>query len=76
MTLRFIDFKQANRNISKGRSARAAQALAPHVAQSFFKLAEYIIRCSTFNVRCSLVFLKLDWPLFRPAATLTPEHCR
>jgi hypothetical protein len=38
MALRFIYFKTSNQpnRISKGRFARAAQALAPRVAQSFF----------------------------------------
>jgi hypothetical protein len=59
----YLILKQANcslrrtrpNRISKDRFARAAQALAPHVAQSFFKLTEFIIRCWTFNVRCSSV---------------------
>ena len=45
-----------NRRFSKDRFARAAQALVPRVAQSFFKLIEYIIRCWTFDVRCSMFF--------------------
>ena len=52
----YLILKQANHRISKGRFARAMQALSPRVVQSFFKLTEFIIRCWTFNVRCSTFF--------------------
>jgi hypothetical protein len=41
------------RRTSNDEIARAAQALAPRVALPVYKLAEYLIQNSMFDVRCS-----------------------
>ncbi len=41
--------------------------------KSFFKLTEYIIRCWTFDVRCSSVSFSIDRPFFWTAAGLKPK---
>ena len=62
--------------ISKDGIARAAQALAPRVAKSFFNQIGYIH--STFDVGRSMFdvhqfLFRFDRPFFWPAAGLTPE---
>jgi len=46
MALRFIDFETSESQNFEGWF---------RLAQPFFKLTEYIIRCWTFNVRCSFI---------------------
>ncbi len=51
-------------------------ATTRQVAPSFNKMTEYIIRCWTFNVRCSTFisfFLSIRPAVFLPAAGLNPE---
>jgi hypothetical protein len=49
MTLRFIDFKTNQLQNTEPQDFEKLICFA----QSFFKLIEFIIRCWTFNVRCS-----------------------
>jgi hypothetical protein len=63
----------------RSRSAHVAQApdaagaLAPRVAQSFFKLTEYIIRW-TFNVQCSMFDVQfLVNPLYETSSGYNSE---
>ena len=46
MVLRFIDFETSESQNFEGWF---------RLAQPFFKLTEYIIRCWTFDVRCSFI---------------------
>jgi hypothetical protein len=66
MTLRLIYFKTSEPQIFEGRIC---------FAQSFYKMAEYSIRCWTFNVRCStfISFFRSNWSLLCPVTWLTPE---
>jgi hypothetical protein len=68
-----IKQRTAEYRMTKDGIARAAQALAPRVAQSFFKQTEYIH--STFDVGRSMFdvhqfLFRLNWPFFGPAAPL------
>jgi hypothetical protein len=74
-----IYFKKVNRRLkrawpsrfSNGRLDGAPQLCVLRVAQHFFKLTEFNIRCWTFNVRCSTfislffdkigLFLAVSW---------------
>jgi hypothetical protein len=74
-------FSAANRRISKGGFARAAQTPAPRVAQSFAKIdriPSVDIRYSLFDIRFfkvsfSIKLATLEFNRRRPAAGLTPE---
>jgi len=83
MTLRFIYFKTSKpQNNPPDKMSEDGFTLL-----IVFKLTEYIIRCWTFNVRCSMFIFYLirlcetkigffydQTGRSRPAAGLTPEH--